>query len=151
MKNSNTKPAPVVVEEEEQKMETNSPNPPGSITPAAVQEQQEKANTHLKSFNELLDTLASSEDKQKSLWRQIYENAITDRMNGYVIWVDLYREVQGKPSEHAIHGPNLSKYMERMSKANDQLIKLAELVANAKKKDTNEFTQDSLYEELEKT
>lgn len=103
----------------------------------------------LADFNELLGTLASTEDKQKALWRQIYENAITDRMNAYLVWTDLYNEVRNKPAEHAIHGQNLSRYMERMSKANDQLIKLAELVGNAKKKDQVEFTEEDLYRDME--
>jgi hypothetical protein len=111
----------------------------------------EKSNKMLSNFNELLDSLSSTEDKLKSLWRQIYENSVTDRMNAYVAWADLYRIVQGNASEHAIHGQNLSRYMERMSKANDQLIKLADLVGAAKKKDSTEFTEDSLYQEMEST
>lgn len=109
-----------------------------------------QTSKQLSDFNDLLDTLASTEDKQKALWRQIYENALTDRMNAYLVWTDLYREVKGKPAEHAIHGQNLSRYMERMSKANDQLLKLAELVGNAKKKDSPEITEDDIYSELEK-
>lgn len=103
----------------------------------------------LADFNELLGTLASTEDKQKALWRQIYENATTDRLNAYLVWSDLYGSVQNQPAEHAIHGQNLSRYMERMSKANDQLIKLAELVGNAKKKDSVEVTEEDLYRDME--
>jgi ethanolamine utilization protein EutQ (cupin superfamily) len=115
-------------------------------TPDALHAQ---TSQQLADFNELLNTLASTEDKQKSLWRQIYENAITDRMNAYLVWTDLYNEVQAKPAEHAIHGQNLSRYMERMSKANDQLIKLADLVGNAKKKDSVEVTEEDLYRDME--
>jgi len=39
--------------------------------------------------------------------------------------------VQDKSTEHAVHGRTISSYIERMSKANEQLIKLAELVARA--------------------
>ncbi len=117
----------------------------------SYEEISEQTTKQLADFNELLETLASTEDKQKALWRQIYENATTDRLNAYLVWSDLYGEVQNKPAEHAIHGQNLSRYMERMSKANDQLIKLAELVGNAKKKDTSEvFSEDSLYKQFEK-
>lgn len=104
----------------------------------------------LKTFEELLDTIASTEEKQKALWRQIYENSTTDRLNAYVIWVELYAHVKDKPMEHAVHGQNLSKYLERMSKANDQLIKLSELVGNAKKKDSpDEYSEDDLYNSME--
>lgn len=133
--------------DDEEMSETNIPV--GSFVAPPLVELQEKNAKELTSFNELLDSLSSTEDKQKSLWRQIYENAITDRMNAYIVWVDLYRDVQGRPSEHGIHGQNLSRYMERMSKANDQLLKLAELVGGAKKKDSSEITEDALYQQME--
>lgn len=114
-----------------------------------TEKMKEDAEKQLSSFNELLNTLASSEDKQKALWRQIYENSVTDRLNAYIIWTDLYSIVRNTPAEHAIHGQNLSRYLERMSKANDQLIKLAELVGNAKKKDSSVVSEDDLYVEME--
>jgi len=104
----------------------------------------------LKSFDVLLSAISSTEDKQKSLWRQIYENAITDRMNSYLLWTNLYSLVVTNASDHAMHGQNLARYIERMSKANDQLIKLAELVGNAKKKDAPaEVSEDDLYDAME--
>lgn len=130
--------------------EPEEPGSPGMDFPfRELEDIQEKSTKMLSNFNELLDSLSSTEDKLKSLWRQIYENSVTDRMNAWVAWADLYRIVQGNASEHAIHGQNLTRYMERMSKANDQLIKLADLVGAAKKKDTADFTEESLYQELE--
>lgn len=135
-------------EEEEEFLGTNHPST-SKISGISLEQLQEKTNQQLANFNELLETLASTEDKLKSLWRQIYENAITDRTNAYIVWLDLYKDVQGKPTEHGIHGQNLSRYMERMSKANDQLIKLAELVSAAKKKETAEVSEEMLYEQME--
>lgn len=128
--------------------EIDTNHPEATVGPTSDELYSQTAK-QLADFNELLGTLASTEDKQKALWRQIYENAITDRMNAYLVWTDLYNEVRNKPAEHAIHGQNLSRYMERMSKANDQLIKLAELVGNAKKKDQVEFTEEDLYNQME--
>jgi len=127
--------------------ETNIPDQEFSIP--NLSDLQEKNGLQLNSFNELLETLSSTEDKQKSLWRLIFENANTDRLNAYIVWLDLYSKVHGDSSGHAIHGQNLSRYMERMAKANDQFIKLAELVGNAKKKDNSEITEDSIYEQME--
>lgn len=123
------------------------PTHPGAFPDASAL--MTSKNENLKSFDVLLGTISSTEDKQKSLWRQIYENAITDRMNSYLLWTNLYSLVVNQPSEHAMHGQNLARYIERMSKANDQLIKLAELVGNAKKKDTPEVSEDDLYTEME--
>lgn len=85
----------------------------------------------IKDFSALLKQIETTNDKKKQLWKEIYENAICDRQNAYIIFVKLVMIVQDKSTEHAIHGRALSSYIERMSKANDQLIKLAELVAKA--------------------
>lgn len=124
-------------------------NHPQTVVTPSIEEMHAGTQRALADFNELLGSLASTEDKQKSLWRQIYENSVTDRMNAYLIWAELYTAVKDKPAEHAIHGQNLSRYIERMSKANDQLIKLAELVGNAKKKDSVEITEEDLYKQME--
>lgn len=85
----------------------------------------------IKDFNGLLSQIESINDKKRQLWKEIYENAITDRQNAYVMFTKLVLIVQDKSTEHAVHGRTISSYIERMSKANDQLIRLAELVAKA--------------------
>jgi len=85
----------------------------------------------VKDFSALLSQIETVNDKKKQLWKEIYENAICDRQNAYIMFVKLVLIVQDKSTEHAVHGRSLSAYIERMSKANDQLIKLAELVAKA--------------------
>jgi len=54
----------------------------------------------------------------------------------------------GSAANHAIHGPNIAKYLERMSRANDQLIKLAELIADAEK-ENKEIDPEEMYRQLE--
>jgi hypothetical protein len=105
-------------------------------------------------FNNLLKTLDSSLDKKKILWKQIYDYALTDRTNAYLVFADLYKNVFNNADKHAIHGQTLSKNMERMSKATDQLLKLAELVAAAEEKttSTNEepINDDDIYSSIQK-
>jgi hypothetical protein len=69
-----------------------------------------------------------------------------------MIWTDLYLTVHGNPEQHVIHGDHLSKYMERMEKANTQLLKLAELVHKAKdRQEADELPRgNSLFDRLEK-
>jgi len=88
-----------------------------------------------KDFSTLLDQLDGVPDKKKRLWKEIYENAIVDRQNAYVLFSSLVNIVENDSTEHAVHGKNLSTYIERMSKANDQLIRLAELISKAEKAD----------------
>jgi len=85
----------------------------------------------IKDFSGLLNQIESINDKKKQLWKEIYENAICDRQNAYIMFTKLVMIVQDKSTEHAVHGRTISSYIERMSKANEQLIKLAELVARA--------------------
>ena len=102
-------------------------------------------------FATLLDTLSSVEEKTKALWRQIYENAVEDRQNAHLMWTDLYIRVHGKAEEHAIHGMTLSKYVERMSKANEQLVKLTELVTKASNIQVEEtISEEDIYNQLKK-
>jgi ethanolamine utilization protein EutQ (cupin superfamily) len=102
-------------------------------------------------FASLLDTISSVEEKTKSLWRQIYENAVEDRQNAGLMWTDLYIRVHGKAEEHAIHGATLAKYIERMSKANEQLVKLTDLVSKASNIQVEETISDEdIYREVEK-
>lgn len=117
-----------------------------------LDELKEESEKNLSDFDNLLDSISTTEERKKSLWRQIYKNAITDRTNAYLSWSDLYSRVHGNPTEHAVHGQNLSRYMERMSKANDQLLKLAELVAAVKEKEEDEsVSEEDLYNQLETT
>ncbi len=116
---------------------------------AEVAEELIPINERVKRFSTMLDTIESVDDKKKQLWREIYTNAITDRHNALMCYNDLMMQVIGKntSNEHAIHGPNLSKYIERMSRSNDQLIKLAELVAATQEK-SEELNPDDIYSKL---
>ena len=111
-----------------------------------------KTENDLTTFVDLLDTLDSVDERLKLLWKQIYENALIDRRNAHVVWTDLFMAVHGNPEQHVIHGDHLSKYMERMEKANVQLLKLAELVYKAKDKQEAESlpTGGALFDKLEK-
>ena len=82
----------------------------------------------VKEFSELLDTLSSTDDKRKALWKEIYNNALADRENAYALYINAYSGFGGGQHEHVDMGPVMVKYLERMSKANEQLLKLAEII-----------------------
>lgn len=111
-----------------------------------------KTENDLLTFVQLLDSIDTVDERLKLLWKQIYENALMDRRNAYVVWTDLFMAVHGNPEQHVIHGDHLAKYMERMEKANLQLLKLAELVYKAKDKQESESvpTGSALFDRLEK-
>jgi hypothetical protein len=101
----------------------------------------------VRDFSELLAQIDNVSDKKKKLWREIYENAVTDRQNAYILFEKLISITEDKSTEHAIHGKSLSSYIERMSRANDQIIRLAELVAKSESKES-EIDPDELYRQM---
>ena len=88
-----------------------------------------KKEDKIKEFSDLLDSLADTEDKKKLLWKEAYQNSLEDRESASILLNDLLVTIPGNPTSHSTHGGLASKYLERMSKSNDQIIKLAELVA----------------------
>ena len=101
----------------------------------------------VKDFSQLLEQIEGLSDKKKKLWKEIYENAIYDRQNAYMLFVKLVQIVEDKSTEHAVHGKSLSSYIEKMSKANDQLIRLAELVAKAENV-SNEIDPEEMFKKI---
>lgn len=101
----------------------------------------------VKDFSHLLDQIEGLSDKKKRLWKEIYENAVYDRQNAYMLFVKLVQIVEDKSTEHAVHGKSLSSYIEKMSKANDQLIKLAELISKAENI-SNEINADEMFKKI---
>jgi len=122
------------------------------FVPPKAAELDTENDRNMDDFNALLDSMSTTEAKKKSLWKQIYQNALIDRRNAYVLFGDLYNMVAGDAANHGVHGINLSKYLERMSKANDQLIKLADLVdKESQEAEETMFSNDSLYDQINRS
>lgn len=115
---------------------------------AQFREHVESLEAGLKNFSDLLDSLDSLSDQKKSLWREIYYNAITDRRAAYVLYNDLLPGVVGQAAQHAIHGPIMAKYIERVSRSNDQIIRLAELVAAAQAEENAAMNTNDIFDKI---
>lgn len=114
-----------------------------------AQEQVEKQKKNIRDFTALLQKIEELDDKKKSLWIQIFENAITDRQNAYMMFMRMIAICENKSTEHAVHGRTITSYIEKMSRANDQLIKLAELVRRAEEK-AEEIDPEELFGKIKK-
>lgn len=106
-------------------------------------------------FNSLIRKAKSLDPKQKFLWQRVFKNALDDRRVASVLMMDLYINTVQAPDKHVMHGDLLSKYMERMEKANAQIIKLSEMVQksidNAPKEDSDDgLVGQDIYDVLEK-
>ena len=96
----------------------------------------------IKEFGDILDSIENTGDKKKMLWKEIYENAVSDRENAYILFHEAYSNMMKSAAEHITVGPILNKYLERMNKANDQLLKLAELISKAEEQSTKIDPED---------
>ena len=102
----------------------------------------------LKEFGDLLDTLSNTEDKKKLLWKEAYQNAVEDRQTASILVNDLLVTIPGNSGNHAMHGVLMTKYLERMAKCNDQILKLAELIAKEQEKE-DFVSPDAIFEQME--
>lgn len=101
----------------------------------------------IRDFGDLLETIDTLDDKKRKLWKEIYENAIVDRQNSYMMFGRLVKIVEHKSTEHAVHGKTIATFLERMSRANDQLIKLAELIAKSQRGDES-IDPDDMFNKI---
>lgn len=91
----------------------------------------EQRKDRLDEFQKVLDSLESVKSEKKRLWHEIYENAMIEYEEAYDLYKDLKLAVKGDYHNHSLHGMLITKYLERMNKANDQFLRLAELVEKA--------------------
>ena len=97
-------------------------------------------------FGDLIDTIESADAKKKFLWKEIYNNSVNDREYASVLYTQLFSHSGGSSSDHVTTGPILIKYLERMGKCTDQLIKLAEIIEGSEK---NKTLPDDMYEAIQ--
>ena len=99
-------------------------------------------------FAEVLEKIEHADAKKRILWKEIYENAVLDRQNAHILFVEAYTTMSQGTTEHATLGSTLSKYLERMNKANDQMLKLAELISKSEN-EHNTINSDDLFSQIQ--
>ena len=110
-------------------------------------DQNRKAEDKIKAFSELLEDLAATKDKKKALWKEIYENAVSDRERASILFTEAFKNMGGTASDHATIGSIMSKYLERMCKSNDQLLSLADMISKAEKIEEN-INSDDIFSKI---
>tara|TARA_B100001059_G_C17284860_1_gene309983 strand:- start:7 stop:384 length:378 start_codon:yes stop_codon:yes gene_type:complete len=110
-------------------------------------DKNEKKENAIKNFADILDSIDTLENKKKMLWKEIYENALEDREKSKLMFNDAYIGMQGGINEHMNIGAIMSKYIERMSKSNDQILKLAELIAKEEEKEET-ISDDDIFSKI---
>lgn len=109
----------------------------------------DKMKKKVSEFSEMLNELSSTEEKKKLLWRQIYENALIDRENASMLFTDAWSRMSVGSSEHVALGSTLTKYLERMSKSNEQILRLAEII-NKVQEQESQIDPEDIFSKISK-
>jgi len=112
-------------------------------------ESSDRMRKKVSEFSEMLDELSSTEEKKKLLWKQIYENALTDRENASMLFTDAWSRMSVGSSEHVALGSTLTKYLERMSKSNEQILRLAEII-NKVQEQEDQIDSEDIFSKISK-
>jgi hypothetical protein len=107
-------------------------------------EKNEAKEQRIKNFADILDNIDSLEDKKKMLWKEIYENSVEDREKAKMLFNDAYISMTGGVNEHMNIGAIMSKYLERMTRSNDQILKLVELISKEEEK-SEAISEDDIF------
>ena len=91
---------------------------------------------------------SSNDGKTKEqIWNEIYQNAFQDREKASMLVTNLWKEITADPEKHALYGTTMTKYLERMSKSNDQILRLAEIIDKAESK-AEMINPDDIFSEI---
>ena len=110
-------------------------------------DKRRESEEKIKAFSELLEDLTSTEEKKKALWREIYENADSDRERASILFTEAFKSMTGGASDHASLGSVMAKYLERMCKSNDQILNLAALIGKAEQAESK-VNPDELFTQI---
>tara|TARA_Y100000593_G_scaffold63811_1_gene117884 strand:+ start:2396 stop:2773 length:378 start_codon:yes stop_codon:yes gene_type:complete len=102
----------------------------------------------IEEFSDLLDSIETSADKKKMLWKEIYENAIVDRENAHILFLDAWKQMGQGVAEHVTLGPTMAKYLERMCKSNEQILRLSEQISKSEEA-AAKIDPDDLFSQID--
>jgi hypothetical protein len=116
-----------------------------------LDEMSEKLDQELqknKNFAELVLSIRDIDPKKKALWVEIYDNAVNDREKAAMLFTEAYQSMGSSSADHVALGSIMAKYLERMSKSNDQILNLAEMVTKAMERE-EQMDPDALFRKIQ--
>lgn len=101
-------------------------------------------------FSELLADIQGLDSKRKALWIEIYNNAVSDREKACMLFTEAYKSMgtSNTMDDHVNLGTTMSKYLERMSKCNDQILDLANLIAKVEERE-QKMDPETLFDKIQ--
>ena len=111
-------------------------------------ESDKTAKEKIDRFEKILSDIEGLDDRKMFLWLEIYNNAKNDRVCASALFSQAFSQLGGTAAEHVTMGPTLVKYLERMTKANDQLLSLVSLITREIEKQ-NSVDTDDIFTQIE--
>lgn len=108
----------------------------------------ENQTDRLSDFELEILKLKNLDNKKKILWQQIYKNAVDDRSSALMLFTEAYAGMGKSSTDHVAIGGILVKYLEKMSKSNQQLIDLSLLISKDEEQNVSMDPED-LFREIE--
>ena len=113
-------------------------NDPGDIL--------KESNLKRDEFNDMIESIENTSDKKKFLWKEIYNNALSDRSNAEILFLELISLMDKKLESHEVYGNVLVKYLDKMNKSNEQLLQLAKLISESEGQSA--VTEDDIFSRI---
>lgn len=107
-----------------------------------MMEKNQQTEKKIKTFEKLLDEMSGVEPQKMHLWLEIYNNATNDRTTASALFTQGFMQLGDSSADHITIGPTLVKYLERMTKSNDQLLSLSQIISKEVEKQTAVDTDD---------
>ena len=111
-------------------------------------ESNKKTEKQLKEFEKQILEMEESDSPKVRLWVEIYNNAVSDRTCASALFTQAFSLMGSSAADHVTLGTTLVKYLERMSKSNEQLLSLSEMIDNDKKNEDVMNTKD-IFSQIE--
>jgi hypothetical protein len=113
----------------------------------ALANEAKKASSTMYNFETLLDGTKGLDEKKCLLWKQIYRNAVEDRESASILFNSAYMTMGTGSTDHISMGATLVKYLEKMTKSNQQLLELSALISKDEEQQTN-VDPDELFQRI---
>lgn len=118
---------------------------PADVTSLA--KEVEKQSVAMYDFEVLLDNTKGLDEKKCLLWKQIYRNAVDDRASAGSLFNNAYSSMGQASTDHLAMGATLVKYLEKMTKSNQQLLELSALISKDEEQNTR-IDPDDIFRQI---
>ena len=99
-------------------------------------------------FEDVVNSAKGLDEKKRLLWKQIYKNAVDDRASAGILFTNAFSSMGQTSTDHMAMGTTLVKYLEKMSKANQQLLDLSSIISRDDEQNS-QVDPDDIFRQIE--